>query len=224
MQAHLRPSISQDKSCQSTQCEHMWPVKPVMTQSSHMQSVKPAIPQASHIWPVKVMGQSNHKKSQVKLAMAQSCHIKPMSNATRKQIDVQPEVVRNSNKHAVLPTHAPHVGQHVMFQDSKSKHGYPAVSESLCPESRSYKITTTTFNQCVPPSMAQSTHMWPVKNENKKKSEVNTKSQVQTSKSKRDTSPKLSLFFKYCAFILYSMDVYSVTVYVHDHPMELVNT
>ena len=82
-----------------------------------------------------------------------------------------------------------------MFQDSTSKHWYPAVSESLCPESRSYKITTTTFNQCVSPVMAQSTHMWPVKAELKKKSQVNTKSQVQTSKSKRDTKPQVKLDF-----------------------------
>ena len=92
MQAHLKPSTSQDKNCQSTQCKHMWPVKPAMTQSSHKQSVKPAMLQASHMWPVKVIEQSNHKKSQVKSAMAQSSHMWSMSNAARNQLGTQPEV------------------------------------------------------------------------------------------------------------------------------------
>ena len=45
----------------------------------------------------------------------------PMSNAARKQLGIQPEVVRNSDKHAVLPMHDLHVGQDVMYQDSTSK-------------------------------------------------------------------------------------------------------
>ena len=142
MQAHLMSYTLQDKNCQSTQCEYMWPVKPAMTQTSHMWSVKPAMPQTSHMHPVKVIEQSNHKKSQVKPVMAQSSHTWPMSNAVRKQFGKQPELVRNSDKHAVLPTHAPYVGQQVMFEDSTSKHCYPAVSVNLCPDSRSYKITT----------------------------------------------------------------------------------
>ena len=51
----------------------------------------------------------------------------PMSNATRKQLGIQPEVVRNNNKHAVLLTHDLQVGHDVMYQDSTSKHWYPAV-------------------------------------------------------------------------------------------------
>ena len=82
--AHLKPSTSEEKSWQSTQCEHMWPVKPAMTQSSHMQSVKTGMPQTSYMWPVKIIGQSNHKKSQVKPAMAQLSHLWLMSNAARK--------------------------------------------------------------------------------------------------------------------------------------------
>ena len=66
----------------------------------------------------------------------------PMSNAPRKQIGIQPEIIRTSDKHATLPTHDLNVGQHVMFQDSTSKCWYPAVIESLCPEPRSYKILT----------------------------------------------------------------------------------
>ena len=50
-----------------------------------------------------------------------------MSNAARKQLGIQPEIIKNSDKHAVLPTHDLHVGPHVIFQDSTSKHWYPAV-------------------------------------------------------------------------------------------------
>ena len=59
-----------------------------------------------------------------------------MSNAARKQLGIQPGVVRNKIKHAVLPMHDLHVGQQVMYYDSASKHWYPAVIESLCPEPR----------------------------------------------------------------------------------------
>ena len=110
----------------------------------------------------------------------------PMANAARKLLGIQPEIIRNSDKHAVLPMHDLHVGQHVMFQDSTSKCWYPAVIESLCPEPRSYKIATrdgNTYremqahlkpftpqnknlqsNQCVSSLMAQTNHMCPVKN------------------------------------------------------------
>ena len=65
-----------------------------------------------------------------------------MSNTAMKQLGIQPEVIRNIYKHEQLPTYDLHVGQHVMYQDTASKHWYPAVIESLCPDKRSYKITT----------------------------------------------------------------------------------
>ena len=40
----------------------------------------------------------------------------PMFNAARKQLGIQPEVTRSIDKHGVLPTHDPHVGQSVMYQ------------------------------------------------------------------------------------------------------------
>ena len=58
----------------------------------------------------------------------------PMSNAAWKLLGIQPEVIRNSDKHAVLPTHDLHVGQQVMHHDSTCKHWYPTVIDSLCPE------------------------------------------------------------------------------------------
>ena len=138
-----------------------------------------------------------------------------VSTAARKQLDILSEVIRNYNKHAVLFTHDLHVGQHVMFQDSTSKCWYPAVIKSFCPEPRSYKITTSdgiTYgktqshlkpltpqnknfqsSKCVSPLMAQFTHMWPVKAELKKKSQVNNQMQVQTSRTKRDTKLPVKL-------------------------------
>ena len=105
----------------------------------------------------------------------------PMSNAARKQLGIQPEVIRNNNKLAVLPIHDCHVGQQVMYQNSARKHWHPAVIDSLCPEPRSYKITTrdgiiyretqshlkpytpqdknVQSTQCVSPPNAQSNHM-----------------------------------------------------------------
>ena len=56
------------------------------------------------------------------------------------------------------------------FQDSTSKHWYPSKSTYVCPDT----------------VKMQSNHLWPVKSE-LKKSQVNTRSQVQTSKCKRDT-------------------------------------
>ena len=113
----------------------------------------------------------------------------------RNSLGIQPEVVVNNDKHAVLPMHDLYVGQQLMYQDSASKHWYPAVIDSLCPEPRSYKITTRDCivyrktlshlkhftpqnknlqsNQCVSSPMAQSNHMQPVKTEYKKKSQVN---------------------------------------------------
>ena len=66
----------------------------------------------------------------------------PKSNAARKQFGIQPEVIRNTDKHVVLPTHDLHVGEDVMYQGSTSKHWYPAIIQSLCSEPRSYKIIT----------------------------------------------------------------------------------
>ena len=105
----------------------------------------------------------------------------PLSNATRKQIGIQPEVIRNIDKQEQSPTYDLHVGQHVIYQDTTSKHWYPAVIESLCPETRCFKIKTsdgvlyrkmqahlkpyTPQNkksqtmQCVSQLMAQSDHM-----------------------------------------------------------------
>ena len=134
----------------------------------------------------------------------------PISNAARKQLGIQPEVVKNNDRHAVLPMHDLHVGQDVMYQDSTSKHWYPAVIQSLCSEPRSYKILTrdgivyrttqshlkpftaqnknSQSSKCVSPSVAKSTPMWPVKQtECKKSSTVNNDIQVQTSRPKRNS-------------------------------------
>ena len=45
----------------------------------------------------------------------------PLSNAARKQLGIEPEVIRNIDKHEALPTHDLHVGQNVIYQDSVTK-------------------------------------------------------------------------------------------------------
>ena len=140
----------------------------------------------------------------------------PMSNAARKQLGIQPEIVRNTDKHQALHTHGLHVGQQVMYQDSTSKHWYPAVIRSLCSEPRSYKIITrdsivdrktqshlepftaqkkmSQSAKCVSSLMAQSNHMWPVKlSPRRDKSQVNNHMQVQTHRPKRDTKAPVKL-------------------------------
>ena len=108
-----------------------------------------------------------------------------MSNAARKQLGIQSEVLRNIDKHYVLPTQDLHVGKSVMYQDSVTKQWHPAVITSLCQEKRSYKITTSDSviyrktqahlkpytpqgknlqsTQPVSEPKAQSHYMWPVK-------------------------------------------------------------
>ena len=66
----------------------------------------------------------------------------PMSNAAIQQLGLQSENIRKAYKHEQLPTHDYHIGLDVMFQDVTSKWWYPATITSLCPESRSYNITT----------------------------------------------------------------------------------
>ena len=45
----------------------------------------------------------------------------PISNAARKQLRIQHEVLRNIDMHEVLPTHDLNVGQSVMYQYSVTK-------------------------------------------------------------------------------------------------------
>ena len=139
-----------------------------------------------------------------------------MSNAARKQLGIQPEVIRNIDKHEVLPTHDLHVGQSVMYQDSVTKKWHPGVIRSLCQEKRSYRVTTSDgavyrktqahlkpytpqnkksqFTQCMSQPMAKSDHMQPVKQSDHKKSpQVSNQLQVHTSRPKRDTMPPVNL-------------------------------
>ena len=97
----------------------------------------------------------------------------PMSNAARKQLGIQPEVVRNTDKYAALPTHDLHVGQQVIFMILQASIG-----------------TQKLLRVCV---LAQSNHIWPVKTGQKKKSQVKNQMQVQTSRPKRDTKPPVKL-------------------------------
>ena len=66
----------------------------------------------------------------------------PMSNAVRKQLGLDSELLRNKHKNEHLPLHDLHLGQAVMFQDATSKWWFPATITNLCLQPRSYKITT----------------------------------------------------------------------------------
>ena len=62
--------------------------------------------------------------------------------AARNKLGIQPEVLRNIDKHDELSTHDLHVTQPVMFQDSASKQWHQATITSLCQEKQSYMIKT----------------------------------------------------------------------------------
>ena len=66
----------------------------------------------------------------------------PMSNVARKQLGLDPEQLRSKYKNEHLPSHDLHLGHDVMFQDLTSKQSFLTTITSLCPEPRSYKITT----------------------------------------------------------------------------------
>ena len=129
--------------------------------------------------------------------------MKQASSTSRKQIGIQPEVARNNDMHAVLPMHDLYVGQQMICQDSGSKCWYPEVLDHLKPFRLQNKMLQS--NQCVSLLMVQSNCMWsvnPVKMQSThrrtvkvelKKSQVTTKSQVQTSKYKRDTNSQAKL-------------------------------
>ena len=66
----------------------------------------------------------------------------PMSNAAKKQLEIDCEDLRKKYKHEHLPSNDLHIDQAVMYQDSTSKLWYPATITRLCKEPRSYMITT----------------------------------------------------------------------------------
>ena len=140
----------------------------------------------------------------------------PMSNNARRQLGIQPEVIRNIEKHEVLPTHDLHLGHSIVYQDNVTKQLHPGVITSLCQEKRSYMIMTSDCVvyrkmqallkpymtqdktsqavQCVSPPMAPSSHNQPVKqSDHKKSSQVSNQLQVHTSRPKRDTKPPAKL-------------------------------
>ena len=66
----------------------------------------------------------------------------PISNAARKQLGIDCEDLRTKYKNEHLPLHDLYLDQVVMYQDSTSKHWFPATITKLCKEPRSYIITT----------------------------------------------------------------------------------
>ena len=66
----------------------------------------------------------------------------PISNAARKQLDLNSDQLRGKNKNEHLPSHDLCVGQNAMFQDSINKRWFSVTITSLCKEPKSYKIKT----------------------------------------------------------------------------------
>ena len=66
----------------------------------------------------------------------------PMSSVARKQLGLDPEQLRSKYNNEHLPLHDLYLSQDVMFKDSTSKWWFPATITNLCPEHKSYKITT----------------------------------------------------------------------------------
>ena len=122
-----------------------------------------------------------------------------MPNATRKQLGLDSEWLRNKHKNEHLPLHDLYLGQDVMFQDETSKQWFPATITSLCPQPGSYKVTAregVTYRTYIPQSqksedkhsLLQSSDMQTFKSDLKKFNTVDN--QVQSYlKPKRDIKP-----------------------------------
>ena len=134
----------------------------------------------------------------------------PMSNAARKQLGLDSELLRSKHKNEHLPSHDLHLDQDVMFQGTTSKQWFPATITSLYPQPRSYKITTkegVTYRKTqahFKPYMLQykksedkysllpSSDMWTFKSDCKKFNTVDN--QVQSySRPNRDIKPPVKL-------------------------------
>ena len=92
----------------------------------------------------------------------------PMSNAARKQLGLQTEILRIKMKNEHLPSYDLYLGQNIMKQDPTSKSWSPAVITRLCKEPRSYQVTTkdgVTYRK-------MQAHLKPYKPEDKKEQEV----------------------------------------------------
>ena len=87
-----------------------------------------------------------------------------MSNATRQQLGLQSEKLRNVNKNEQLPSYDLYIGQEAMYQYAKSKQWFPATITRLGVESGSYNITT---RECVTYRKIQA-HLKPYQLQSKK--------------------------------------------------------
>ena len=119
----------------------------------------------------------------VKCNLMQSSTLWSVPKTASNQIGTQPEITRN-------------------IKHSTSKSCYSSETAKVSPVSRNYKINSNLSDsrssemqlpqkRSVNPEKMQSNHMWPAQVEFQKKSQVNTRLQVQTSKYKRDTKTQV---------------------------------
>ena len=124
------------------------------------------LPRYAHMWSVKpAMQQFSYKKMTAIIPFVVS-----VDRLQGNSLGYSLKYARKQIEHTVLPVY---VQLGTVCKDSTSKCCYPSVSTHVCPDS----------------VKMQSHKMWQVKAE-PKKSQVNTRSQVQTSICKRDTKPQ----------------------------------
>ena len=134
----------------------------------------------------------------------------PMSNAARKILGLDSELLRNKHKYEHLTLHDLHLGQDAMFKDATSKWWFPATITSLHSHQIIYKVTTregVTYQKTqahlkpyIPQSnkiehkhsLSQSSDIWTFKSDCKKFNTVDN--QVQSySMPKKNIKPSVKL-------------------------------
>ena len=90
---------------------------------------------------------SNHLQSPMQILSSRSTRLTlPLSNAAKRQMDIQDEELRTGYKNQHLPTHDLCQKQAAMYQELTSIKWYLATITKLCKEPRSYIITTVDGN------------------------------------------------------------------------------
>ena len=145
----------------------------------------------------------------------------PISYEARKQLGIDCENLRIKYKNKHLPSHDLYIDQAVMYQDSASKHRFPAPTTKLCKEPRSYIITTKKGVQY----RKSQAHLKPYQPQDKKVGDkllsqnthrltiktLNSNHEIDNlmqSRPKRDIKPQLNWIYKeYCEYLVIRLDI-----------------
>ena len=86
---------------------------------------------------------SNTLQSPIQIVASKSARSDlPISNAARKQLEIDSGNLRTKYKNEQLPLYDLHIDQAIMYQDSISECWFPTTITKLCKGYRSYIITT----------------------------------------------------------------------------------